>query len=165
MKRTVRLFAFALATLSGCRPSNAGQSLNTLRIIKVERQTILTLGAKMPLSADFCDWSGETCTLKPGTFGGTKAMSLTKTESGLISQFHFDYGVMSADAVRVQIEDYIRRLGKPSKDSTTKEGDIDLREIEWSDSATSFQLFYKTGHAQVDASATLFDNALASPVH
>jgi hypothetical protein len=165
MKRTVRLFAFALAALSGCRPSSSAQSLSTLRIIRVERQTMLTLGAKMPQPADFCNWSGETCNLKPGTFGGAKAMSLTKTESGLISQFHFDYGVISTDAVKVQIEDYTHRLGKPSKDLTTKEGDIDLREIEWSDSATSFHLFYKTGHAQVDASATLFDNALASPVH
>jgi hypothetical protein len=164
MKRTVRFFALASIVLLGCRPNNAEQSLNSLRIIKVERQTLLRLGSKMPESVDFCDWSGETCTLKPGTFGGTKAMSLTKTESGLISQFHFDYGVISADAVKAQIEDYTRSLGKPSKDSTIKEGDIDLHEVVWSDSATSFRLFYKTNRAQVEASATLSDNGLATPV-
>lgn len=124
MKRTVRLFALALIALSGCRPSNAAQSLNSLRTIKIERHTALTLGAKVPQSADFCEWSGTICTLKPGTFGGAKAMFLTKTESQLISQFHFDYGIVSTDAVQAQIEDYTRSLGKPSKDSVTKEGDV-----------------------------------------
>jgi hypothetical protein len=166
MNRTaVHLFALALLAIPGCRASNAAQSLNALRNIKVERHTMLMLGAQMPLATDFCDWSEATCTFKTGTFGGAKGMSLTKTKSGAISQFHFDYGAISTDAVKAQIEDYTQSLGKPLKDSTTKEGDFNLRELEWSDSATTFKLFYKTSPAQVEASALLFDNALAAPAH
>ena len=162
MNTKVLFVVLLLASLSGCRRSKAVQSLNSLRVIKVERQTLLTLGAKLPQATSFCDWGEEICLFKPGTFGGAKAMSLTRTKSGLISQFHFDYGVLSADAVQAQVEDYTQRLGKPSKESTTKEGESVLREIEWSDSATSFRLFYRTDRAQVEASASLIDKALAA---
>ena len=165
MNRVIRFVALVLVALSGCRSSSAAPSLNTLRTIKVERQTLLTLGTKMPESANFCDWIGETCTLKPGSFGGTKTMSLTKTGSGLISQFHFDYGLISTESVNAQVEGYTRTLGKPSKDSIRKQGDVDVREVEWSDSVTTFQLFYKMCGTQVEASALLFDNALVAPVH
>lgn len=91
-------------------------------------------------------------------------MSLTKTESGLIAQFQFDYGVMSTDAVNAQINDYSRLLGKPSRDSTSTIGDLDERELEWSDSATTFELTYKTDRQQTEASARLSDNALAAHI-
>lgn len=88
-------------------------------------------------------------------------MSLTKTGSGLISQFQFDYGALSDDAVDAQIDDYTRRLGKPSRDSTVKNGKFDIRDLEWSDSFTTFDLSYKTGGKQTEASARLLDNALS----
>ncbi len=162
MKSTVGCFALALVSLSGCQTSSAAQSLNSLRVITVERQTKLTLGAKMPDSVRFCDWTGETCALKLGTFGGAKGMSLTKTESGLIRQFHFDYGMVSKDEAEAQIEDYIRSLGKPTKNSATRVGGDELREIEWSDPATSFKLVCKSSSAQAETSATLFDKALTA---
>jgi len=90
-------------------------------------------------------------------------MSLTKTSAGLISQFYFDYGALSSEAVEKQIEDYTHRLGKPSNDLTTKEGAINVRKIEWSDSATSFKLIYKMDETKIEASAKLFDNVLAAP--
>jgi hypothetical protein len=162
MNRRVLIVAFVSLSLSGCKQISSAQSLSSLRTIKVEKQTLLTLGAKLPQATGFCDWNEEVCLFKQGTFGGVKSMSLTKTKSGLISQFHFDYGVLSADAVEAQIKDYTRRLGKPSRESTTKEGESVLREIEWTDSATSFRLFYKTDRGQVDASASLMDNALTT---
>jgi hypothetical protein len=118
----------------------------------------------MPSVADFCNWNGTTCNLKPGRFGGTKEMSLSTTQSGLISQFHFYYGVTSIDTVKAQIDDYTRRLGKPSKDSTSHLGDLDEREIEWSDSATTFKFLYRADQKQAEASAILLDNALAGPI-
>jgi hypothetical protein len=119
----------------------------------------------MPPDVDFCDWSGATCELKPGTFGGTQGMSLSTTEAGLISQFHFYYGVKSTDAENVQIDHYTRLLGKPSRDSKVKIGESDGRMLGWSDSATTFELSYKADRDQVEASAMLSDNALAASVH
>ncbi len=92
-------------------------------------------------------------------------MSLTKTESGLISQFHFEYGVITEEALEAQIDNYTRSLGKPSKDSTARQGDVDLREVEWSDPATSFCLSYRMVGTQVEAAAVLFDNALVALAH
>jgi hypothetical protein len=102
--------------------------------------------------------------MKPGRFGGTKEMSLSTTESGLISQFYFYYGVTSVETVKTQIDDYIRRLGKPSRDITTRSGDFDDRELEWSDSATTFKFHYSTNQKQAEASATILDNALVGLV-
>jgi hypothetical protein len=128
-------------------------------------QTKLVLGVKMPDSTDFCIWSGAICSLKPGTFGGAKAMSLYKTESGFISQFRFDYGVMSNDAVYAQIDDYTRRLGKPSSDSTVRADEGGIHKIAWMDSATTFELTYKTSQDGTRASASLMDNSLAQRAH
>jgi hypothetical protein len=119
----------------------------------------------MPQTADFCNWNGPTCTFKHGTFGGAEGMSLLKTETGLISQFHFYYGVKSTDAENVQIDHYTRLLGKPSRDSKVKIGESDGRMLGWSDSATTFELSYKADRDQVEASAMLSDNALAASVH
>lgn len=91
-------------------------------------------------------------------------MSLTKNESGLITQFQFDYGVMPTNAAKAQIDEYTRLLGKPSRDSTSTVGGLDERELEWSDSATTFELNYKTDQKQTEASATLSDNALAAHI-
>jgi len=88
-------------------------------------------------------------------------MSLNKTESGLISRFQFEYGVLSDDAVDAQIDDYTRLLGKPLRDSTVRSGEFDIRELGWSDSATTFVLSYKTDGNHTEASAKLLDNALA----
>jgi hypothetical protein len=165
MKKSACLFALALIVFAGCRSNRSAKSLDSLREVKIERRTILTLGGKMPSTADFCNWSGATCALKPGTFGGAEAMSLGKTETGLIYEFHFYYGVMSTDAVNAQIDDYTRILGKPSTDSKAKIGEFDVRELVWSDSATTFELSYKSDRKQVEASATLSDNALAGPAH
>jgi hypothetical protein len=163
--------AFTLTGFAGCRSSTVSKPLDSLREIKIGRrtlfgrQTILVLGGKIPEASEFCDWSGATCSLNPGTFGGTESMSLRKTESGLISQFHFDYGVMSSDAVNAQIDDYIRRLGKPSSDSTAIDGGFDAHRLAWQDSATTFELTYKTDRNEIEASASLFDNSLARPAH
>jgi len=165
MKIATYLLALLLTAFLGCRSNSSAQSLNALREIKIERRTVLTLGGKMPSVSDFCSWSGETCALKPGTFGGTKEMSLTETEAGLISQFYFYYGVTDIGAVQVQIDDYTRLLGKPSKDSTLRTGELDSRELEWSDSATTFVFSYKTDGKRAEASARLLDNALAGPIH
>jgi hypothetical protein len=154
-----------MMVFAGCRSNATAKSLDTLRRIKIERRTILTLGGKMPPDVDFCDWSGATCELKPGTFGGTQGMSLSTTEAGLISQFHFYYGVISTDAVNAQVDDYARRLGKFTKESKAKIGGFDAREIVWSDSVTTFELSYKADGRQVEASATLSDNALAGTAH
>jgi hypothetical protein len=69
---------------------------------------------------------------------------------------------MSSDAVQAQINDYIRTLGKPSKDVTSKNAEGGSRKLEWSDSATTFELSYKytTDPNLAEASATLSDNAL-----
>ena len=163
-------FAIGTAVLTlmlfvGCRSGKDAKGLSALRKIKIERQTMLMLGGKMPSAADFCSWSGATCTLRRGTFGGAETMSLTKTKSGLIAQFQFDYGTMSADAIKTQIDDYTRLLGKPSRDSTSKVGDVDERELEWSDPDTTFELSYRTDQERTEASATLFDNALAARIH
>ena len=163
MKRSAYLFALTLVIFAGCRPTSAATNLDALRKIRIEQQTILTLGGKMPQPSDFCIWSGTTCALKPGTFWGAKAMLLTKTESGMISQLQLDYGVLSDDAVNAQIDDYIRQFGKPSKDSTVKNGEFNVRELEWSDSSTTFDLSYKTDQNQTKASATLLDKALSRP--
>lgn len=165
MKRSACFFALALMVLAGCRSNSTAKSLDALREIKIESRTMLALGGKMPLNADFCNWSGDTCALKPGTFGGVEGMSLSRTEAGLISQFHFDYGVKSTEAVNEQIDHYTRLLGKPSRDSKVKIGEFDARELVWSDSATTFELSYKSGRNQVEASATLSDNALAGLIH
>jgi len=90
-------------------------------------------------------------------------MSLTKTESGSIYQFQFGYGMLSDDAVNAQINDYTRLLGKPSKDSTVKNREFNVRELEWSDSSTTFDLSYKTDRNQTEGSARLLDNALSRP--
>jgi hypothetical protein len=164
MKRRTCLLALTLIAFAGYRSNGSAQSLSSLREIKIDRHTLLVLGGEMPSVADFCNWSGTTCNLKPGTFSGTKEMSLNKTKSGLISQFYFYYGVTSLDAVKTQIDDYTRRLGKPSTDSTTRSGDFDDRQLEWSDSATTFKLQYRADQRQAEASATLLDNALAGPV-
>jgi hypothetical protein len=164
-KFTVGAAALTLMLFAGCRSKENAKGLPALREIKVERGTMLMLGGKMPSASDFCSWSGATCTLRPGTFGGTEAMSLTKTESGLIGQFQFDYGVMSADAVEAQVDEYTHLLGKPSRDSASAVGGLDERDLEWSDSATTFALTYKTDQKQTKASATLSDNGLAAHVH
>ena len=90
-------------------------------------------------------------------------MSLSKTESDLISQFYFYYGVMSDDAVNAQIENYTRLLGKPSRDSKTKRGQFQIPELSWLDSATTFEASYKTDRKETEGSARLLDNALAGP--
>jgi len=161
MKTQAGVLALSLVLLASCRPSNDAKGLNSLREIKIERRTILRLGEKMPPAADFCNWTGATCSLRPGTFGGAERMSLTKTDSGLIAQFTFHYGVISAEAVNSQIDEYTRSLGRPSRDSTSKSGEVEERELEWSDSATTFDLCYKTDQNQTEAKATLLDNALA----
>jgi hypothetical protein len=171
MKGLAYVCAFTLMGFAGCRSGTVLKPLDSLREIKIGRstlfgrQTILVLGNKMPEGSDFCDWSGATCSLKPGTFGGTETMSLCKTESGLISQFHFDYGVMSNDSVDAQIDDYTRRLGKPSSDSTVKNGDVGFHRLAWQDSATTFELTYETDPKKTEASASLFDNSLAHVAH
>jgi hypothetical protein len=157
------LFAFALITVAACAQNGDAPSLNALREIKVERQTILRLGGKMPQGVDVCDWTGTTCTLKQGTFGGAKTMSLTESESGLIARFCFYYGFMATDGMKEQIDSYKRLLGKPSKDSTVRKGSLDVRKVAWADAATSFDLSYKIGQTKAEASATLSDNALARP--
>jgi hypothetical protein len=158
--------------IAGCRSSTVSKPLDSLRAIKIGRttlfgrQALLVLGGKMPESSDFCDWSGATCRLKPGTFGGTQTMSLDKTESGLISQFHFYYGVESDHAVAAQIDDYTRRLGKPSSDSTVKSGEFDVHKLTWLDTTTTFEVTYKTDRkGTTEASAFLFDNSFAQPSH
>lgn len=165
MKRCSCVFVLTLIVFIGCRSNRAATSLDALREIKIERQTVLVLGGKMPPNADFCNWSGATCTLRSGTFSGAEAMSLSRTESGSIAAFQFDYGVMSADAVKAQIDDYAGRLGKPSTDSTVEDGEFHIRKLVWSDSATTFELSYKVRENQARASATLFDNALAAAIH
>jgi hypothetical protein len=151
----------------GCRPGPVLKPLDTLREIKIGRatlfgkQTILVLGGKLPESSAFCDWIGATCILKPGTFGGTETMSARKTDSGLISQFHFDYGVMSKDAVEAQIDDYTYRLGKPIIDSSARNGEVGVHKLVWADSATTFELAYETDPQGTKATALLSDNALA----
>jgi len=167
MNKIAFLFALTLTVCTGCRSAGAAGPLDALRKIKIERETILMLGGNIPPVTDFCNWRGMTCTLKPGTFGGTAAMSLTRTKSGLIAQFQFDYGVMFSDAIQAQIDDYTRMLGKPSRDSISKSGSIDFRELTWSDSSTTFELSYKyvTGREQAEASATLSDNALTEHHH
>jgi hypothetical protein len=161
------LAAFALMDFVGCRSSTAPKGLNALREIKIGRgtvfggQTILVLGGKMPDGSEFCDWNGPICSLKSGTFGGAEAMSLYKTESGFISQFRFAYGLMSNDAVDAQIDDYTHRLGKPSSRSTVRADGVDIHKLVWMDSATTFELTYKTDPRKTDASASLLDNSLA----
>jgi hypothetical protein len=155
----------------GCRSGAVQKPLDSLREIKIGRstffgkQTVLVLGGKMPAHSDFCDWNGATCSLKPGTFGGTESMSLCKTDSGLISMFHFEYGAMSNDAVNAQIDDYTQRLGKPSSNSNVGNGGTEVHRLAWADSATTFELIYKTGPTDTVASASLFDNSLARPAH
>jgi hypothetical protein len=163
MKRLACLSALTLIVFAGCHPNNAAKGLDALRKIKIERRTILTLGGEMPQASDFCTWSGTTCAFKPGTFGGAETMSLNKTESGLISQFQFDYGLLSDDAINAQIDDYTHLLGKPSRDSTVKNGKFNVRDLGWSDSSTTFDLSYKTDGKQTEASARLLDNALSKP--
>ncbi|HEY5382189.1 MAG TPA: hypothetical protein VIJ65_08030 [Acidobacteriaceae bacterium] len=163
MKRLAHLFAVTSIIFVGCRPTKAATGLDALRTIRIEKRTILTLGGKMPQPSAFCLWTGTTCALKPGTFWGAKAMSLTKTESGSIYQFQFGYGMLSDDAVNAQINDYTRLLGKPSKDSTVKNREFNVRELEWSDSSTTFDLSYKTDRNQTEGSARLLDNALSRP--
>ncbi len=165
MKKRTSLLVLALIAFVGCRSNGSAQSLSSLREIKIERRTILMLGGQMPSGAVFCNWNGTTCNLKPGTFYGTKEMSLSKTELGLISKFHFEYGMTSIEAVNAQVDDYTRRLGKPSRDSTTRSGDFVNRELEWSDSATTFKFQYSTNQKQAEASATLLDNALTGLAH
>jgi hypothetical protein len=165
MKRTAYLFAITLLVFAGCRSNGAAKPLSRLREIKIESHTLLNLGGKMPPTSDFCIWRGTTCTLKPGTFGGTEGMSLGTTEAGSISDFHFYYGAMTTDAVNAQIDDYARLLGKPSGDSHVKAGDVDTRIIRWSDTATTLELSYKSTPNQVEASAAIFDNALAKSLH
>jgi hypothetical protein len=160
MKKLNFLLALALIAIVGCQSNASAQSLNTLRRIRIERDTILSLGGMMPPVANFCKWSGRICVLKPGTFSGAAEMSLSETESGLISQFRFYYGVTTLDAVKARIDDYTRQLGKPSRDSTVEAGGFDNRNLEWSDSSTTFRFSYKTDGKQAEASAILFDNAL-----
>jgi hypothetical protein len=165
MKRPGYLLALAIIAFAGCQSNGSAQSLNTLREIKIERRTVLTLGGKMPSTVDFCNWNGTTCALKPGTFSGTKKMSLSVTESGLISRFNFDYGVTTMDAVQAQIDNYTHLLGKPLRDSASAAGISDFRKIEWSDSITTFEFSYKADGSQAEASAILSDNALNASVH
>jgi hypothetical protein len=160
MKKSFRLFALALIVFAGCRSNSTAKSLDILREIKIESRTILKLGGKMPPTSDFCNWNGATCTLKPGTFGGAEEISLNTKDMGLISQFHFYYGVMSTDAFNAQVDDYTRLLGKPTRDEKVKIGEVDTQELVWSDSITTFELSYKSNGKQVEASAMLSDNAL-----
>ena len=164
MKSLALGFALALTFFAACQSARAAGNLDTLRQIKIEKGTILILGGKMPLDADFCNWTGAICALKPGTFGGAEAMSLRTTEPGLIYEFQFHYGAMSSHAVQAQINDYTRTLGKPSKDVTLKNAEGGSRELVWSDSATTFELSYKytTDPNRAEASATLSDNALVA---
>ena len=165
MKRPSCLLALAIIAFVGCQSNGSAQSLKTLREIKIERRTVLQLGGKMPTVEDFCNWSGTTCALKPGTFSGTKAMSLSVTKSGLISRLDFYYGVTTMGAVQAQIDNYTHLLGKSSRDSTSATGTSNLRKLEWSDSITTFEFSYKTDGSQAEASAILFDNALTASVH
>lgn len=162
MKRIALGFAFALTVFAACQSAGAAGTLDTLRQVTIEKGTILILGGKLPSDADFCNWTGAMCELKPGTFGGAEAMSLSTTEPGFIYEFQFHFGAMSSDAVQAQINDYIRTLGKPSKDVTLKNAEGGSRELVWSDSATTFELSYKytTDQNRTQASATLSDNAL-----
>jgi hypothetical protein len=164
MKSIAFVFALTLTVSAGCRSTGAAEPLDALRQIKIESGTILTLGGKMPPAADFCNWNGTICALKPGTFGGTEKMSLSKTESGLISKFQFYYGSLSSDAIQAQIDDYTRTLGKPSREVKSKTEGVNSRELVWSDSATTFELSYKytTDQNHAEASAALTDNALAA---
>jgi hypothetical protein len=164
MKSVALGFALALTVFAACQSAGAAGTLDTLRQIKIEKGTILILGGKLPSDADFCNWTGAMCELKPGTFGGAEAMSLSTTEPGLIYEFQFHYGAMSSDAVQAQINDYIRTLGKPSKDVTLKNAEGGSCELVWSDSATTFELSYKftTDPNRAEASATLTDNALVA---
>jgi len=68
---------------------------------------------------------------------------------------------MSNNAVDAQIGDYTRRLGKPSSDSTVQNGDVGFHKLAWLDSATTFELTYKTDPRKTEASASLLDNSLA----
>lgn len=165
MKIYACLLVLIAMVFAGCRTNRTEKPLDALREIRIERRTILRLGGEMPQASTFCNWNGPTCTLNPGTFGGAERMSVSKTESGVISQFQFYYGVMSEDAVNAQIGSYTRLLGKPSRDSTAKTDQFDVRELDWSDSATTFELSYKTDRKQTEGSARLFDNALAGPTH
>jgi len=155
----------------GCRSGAVQKPLDSLREIKIGRstffgkQTILVLGGKIPARSDFCDWTGATCSLKPGAFGGAESMSLGATDSQQISMFHFEYGTMSNDAVNAQIDDYTQRLGKPSSDSNVRNGGTEVHRLAWADSATTFELIYQTGATETVASASLFDNSLARPAH
>ena len=160
MKKSARLFVLALIVFAGCRSNSNAKSLDILREVKIESRTILKLGGKMPPTSEFCNWNGATCTLNPGTFGGAEGISLSTIDRGLISQFHFYYGMISTDAVNAQIDDYTRLLGKPTKDSKAKIGENDVRELVWSDSTTTFELSYKSDQKQFEASAILSDNAL-----
>jgi hypothetical protein len=164
MKSIAFLFALTLTVSAGCRRAGGAEPLDALRQIKIEIGTTLILGGKMPPAPDFCNWSGTICALKPGTFGGTEEMSLSRTESGLISQFQFYYGSLSSDAVQAQIDNYTHTLGKPSREVTSKTGGVSSRELVWSDSATTFELLYKytTDQSHAEASAALTDNALAA---
>jgi hypothetical protein len=164
MKRSASFILLTLVAFAGCRSIRTAKSLDTLREVKIERGTILTLGGKMPPTTDFCNWSGAVCTLKPNTFGGTESMSLSETETGQISQFHFYYGLMSIDMVDAQINDYTRLIGKPPRDSKVKIGEIDVHRVKWTDSTTTFELTYKSDQQQIEGSATLSDNSLTKPI-
>jgi hypothetical protein len=126
-----------------CKANDPSRPLNVLREIKVERATKLRLGEKLSEGSDFCTWRGTTCTFKPGSFGGAEMMFLNETESGLVAQFHFYYGLIDSNGMNRQIRSFAKLLGKFAKDSTTKIGPYDVREVEWSDDLTSFDLFFK----------------------
>jgi hypothetical protein len=64
-----------------------------------------------------------------------------------------------------QLDEFTRLLGKSAHDSTSRIGPYDIREVEWTDGLTSFELLFKIDGANIEESATLSDNALARQSH
>jgi hypothetical protein len=159
------LFAFVANTIAACATGTPQHPLDLLRQIKIESQTKLNLGAKLPDGSDFCIWRGRTCTLKLGSFGGAQMMFLNVDQSGLIEQFHFYYGLVDSDRVHEQVGEFTTLLGKPAVDSTVKLGAYEIREVGWDDGITSYDLLFKTDGANIEESSVLSDNKLARRAH
>ena len=153
MKKSIVIF---VSLLFPCIAVFASQS-PIFRTVDLNAGRSITLGEEFSKVEDLFVKVGSGYKLKPGTFAGTKSITVYLTRANRIKSIHFEYepGVN----LNTYLGSYTRMLGKPSGRSVLDASSMQVELIFWEDEKTKFELMRKMEREETSVSSALFDKS------
>ena len=153
MKKSI---VICLSLLLPCIAVVASQS-PIFRTIDLNAGRSISLGEEFSKVEDLFVKVGSGYKLKPGTFGGTKSITVYLTRANRIKSIHFEYepGVN----LNTYLGSYVRMLGKPAGRSVLDALSMQVELIFWEYAKTKFELLKKSERGEISVSSALFDSS------